>query len=286
MPFARRWTAWGAAYGSQGRADGDAVIGSHARDVRTGNIASGFDYRPAPDTAVGLAFSGGTARFGLSDGLGSGGGDIYQAGAYGATRLSGFHLAASVAASWYDLAQTRTVSLPGAIGTLQGGAAAHGWGARIEAGHRFEAAGFGVMPFAALQAQAIRTPAFTETATSGTSAFALTYGAQTTTRTRSELGIAADQRIADAGGAALSVFGRAAWGHEFSPDSAIAPAFAVLPSTTFPIQGAKAAGNSALLAAGALWASANGISLRLKAEGEFASTVTTFAGSANLRIAW
>jgi autotransporter-associated beta strand protein len=285
-PPARRWTAWAAVYGSQSRAGGDAAVGSHDRDVRTGNIASGFDYRLAADTAVGLAFSGGAASFALSDGLGSGRGDIYQAGAYGATRWNGFHLAASVAATWYDLSQSRTVALPGAISTLQGSAAAHGWGGRAEAGRRYEVAGFGLTPFAALQTQAIRTPAFSETATAGSPAFALTYPAQTTTRTRSELGIGADQRLGDAGGGALSVFGRAAWGRDFSRDAAISPAFAVLPATTFAIQGAPAAANSALLSAGALWANTNGISLRLKADGEFARAATGYAANATLRVAW
>jgi outer membrane autotransporter protein len=285
-PFERRWTGWAAAYGSQSKAGGDAVIGSHDRDVRTGNIASGFDYRFSPDTAVGVAFSGGSATFGLSEGLGSGRGDIYQAGAYGATRINGFYLAASAAASWFDLSESRTVTLPGAIGTLQGNAHAQGWGGRVEAGRRYDGAGFGVTPYAALQAQALRTPAFTEVTTSGSSAFALSYAEQTTTRTRSELGIGADARIAGAGGAALTVFGRAAWGHEFSPDTSILPAFAVLPSAPFGIQGAQAAENSALLSAGALWASANGVSLRLKADGEFARSVTTYAANATLRVAW
>ena len=108
-----------------GRA-GDAAIGSHDRDVRTGNIASGFDYHFSPDITVGVALSGGTASFGLSDNLGSGHGDIYQVGAYGALRRDSFYLAASLAVSRYEISQSRTVAFPGALSALSSNTAAHG----------------------------------------------------------------------------------------------------------------------------------------------------------------
>ena len=60
----------------------------------------------------------------------------------------------------------------------------------------------------------------------------------------------------------------------------------MLPGAAFTIQGAQAAANSALLSAGLLWANGNGWSLRLKGDGEFASSVTTWAGNATLRYVW
>ena len=281
-----RWSASAATYGSQSRAAGDPVIGSHDRDVRTGNIASGFDYHFSPDITVGVALSGGSANFGLSDGLGSGHGDVYQVGAYGALRRDSFYLAASVALSRYEISQSRSVAFPGAFSALSSDTAAHAIGARFEAGKRYDYAGFGITPYVALQAQSIRTPAFNDVVNAGTSAFALNYAAQTTTRTRSEFGVGADRRLGDFYGGSVIGFGRAAWGHEFDRDTSINPAFAALPGTAFNIQGAQAAANSALLSAGLLWANTNGWSLRLKGDGEFASSVTTWAGNATLRHVW
>jgi autotransporter-associated beta strand protein len=283
--FAQRWSAWAATYGSESRARGDAAIGSHDRDVRTGNIASGLDYRFSPDTTVGFAFSGGSASFGLSDGLGSGHGDIYQFGGYAATRWQGFYLAASAALSRYEVTESRNVAIAGTLSALSGDTAAHALGARFEAGRRYGDAGGGVTPFAALQTQSIRTPAFGEAANAGATAVALNYAEQTTTRTRSELGIGADRRFDLAGGSVIG-FGRAAWGHEFNRDALITPGFAALSGSAFTVQGAQAAANSALLSAGLLWSTPIGWSLRLKGDGEFASSVTTYAGTATLRYVW
>ena len=82
-----RWTAWGGAYGGSNRTSGDlAVIGSHDVSARTVGVAGGLDYRLTPDTVVGFAFAGGGTDWNLSQGLGGGKSDAFQAGVYGATR--------------------------------------------------------------------------------------------------------------------------------------------------------------------------------------------------------
>ena len=83
-----RWTVWGGAYGGSNRTTGDlAVIGSHDLSARTVGFAGGFDYRLTPDTVVGLAFAGGGTNWSLSQGLGGGKSDAFQAGIYGATKF-------------------------------------------------------------------------------------------------------------------------------------------------------------------------------------------------------
>ena len=78
-----RWTMWGGAYGGSNRTTGDvAVVGSHDLSARTVGLAGGFDYRLTPDTVVGLAFAGGGTNWSLSQGLGGGKGDAFQAGIY------------------------------------------------------------------------------------------------------------------------------------------------------------------------------------------------------------
>jgi uncharacterized protein with beta-barrel porin domain len=72
---------WGGAYGGSNRTSGDtAIIGSHDLSARTVGFAGGFDYRLTPDTVVGLAFAGGATDWSLSQGLGGGKSDAFQAG--------------------------------------------------------------------------------------------------------------------------------------------------------------------------------------------------------------
>ena len=87
-----------AAYGGSNRTTGDlAVIGSHDLSARTVGFAGGFDYRLTPDTVVGLAFAGGGTNWSLSQGLGGGKSDAFQAGIYGATKYGPAYLAAAFA---------------------------------------------------------------------------------------------------------------------------------------------------------------------------------------------
>ena len=89
---------WGAGYGGSNRTTGDlAVIGSHDLSARTVGFAGGFDYRLTPDTVVGLAFAGGGTNWSLSQGLGGGKSDAFQAGIYGATKYGPAYLAAAFA---------------------------------------------------------------------------------------------------------------------------------------------------------------------------------------------
>lgn len=283
--YTGQWTVWGAAYGSHSRADGDGAIGSHDRTVRTGNIAGGFERRLSPDAVIGVAMSGGSASFRLSDGLGSGRGDIVQGGAYGTWRFHGYYLAASLAASYFDVSSDRSVTLPVAS-QLAASYGATGLGARIESGRRFIQAGYGVTPFVAVQVNSVRTDAYNERVVGGSPLAALGYNAETTSRLRSEVGATFDGRFAAMLGGALHWYGRVAWAHEYSRENSIVAAFQSLPGSTFSVQGAAPFSNAALLAGGMRWNFANGLSLHGKIEGEFAGNVTTYNANAVLRKTW
>src|SRR5262249_37414760 len=96
--YAPRWTAWGGAYGGSNRTTGDtAIVGSHDLSANTAGFASGLDYRLTRDTVVGFALAGGGTKWSLSEGLGGGKSDAFQAGLYGATRAGPAYLAAAFA---------------------------------------------------------------------------------------------------------------------------------------------------------------------------------------------
>jgi autotransporter-associated beta strand protein len=283
----RRWTVWGAAFGASGRFSGDPVIGSNTLKISTGSFAAGIDYRVSPDTVLGVAVSGGAYNYGL-DALGSGRGEVLQAGLYGSTRFADHaYLSGALAYGRHDLSTDRSVTVGGVFDRLSAAFNANSWGGRVETGYRFALMnGLGVTPFAAVQAQRFETPAYAERDLAGLAAFALNYAAQTTTDTRSELGARVDYRMMTDYGALLTWRARAAWGHEFSTERSIAASFQTLPGFGFTVIGAAQAPDVALVSAGAELKLRNGISLSAKFDGEFAGRTQVYGATGALRVNW
>src|ERR1700730_10120086 len=91
------------AYGGGNHTAGDlAVIGSHDLSARTVGVAAGLDYHLTPDTVLGFALAGGGTDWNLSQGLGSGKSDAFQAGIYGTTRWGPAYLAGAFAFTTLD----------------------------------------------------------------------------------------------------------------------------------------------------------------------------------------
>ena len=61
--------------------------GSHNTASRTAGVAAGLDYKLTPDTLLGFALAGGGTGWGLSQGLGGGNSDVFQAGLYGSQQF-------------------------------------------------------------------------------------------------------------------------------------------------------------------------------------------------------
>lgn len=282
----RRWTGWGAAFGSHSSVDGNAAAGSNRASARNGNVAAGADYRVSPATRLGFAVAGGTGSFGLPNGLGGGEADTYQLGVYGVTRLHDLYLAAAGAFAWADVTTDRAVAIGAASGRYTAGYRAEALGARIEAGHRFAFGRHGVTPFAALLVEQARMPAYNEQTVAGATAFALAYGGTTAHRSRSELGLGLDARLGAWDAGALTVFARVAWAHEFTRDRTINAAFQLFPVAGFTVRGAEPASDAALLSAGAELRFARNVALRGKFEGEFADSGHTYAATGALRATW
>jgi len=157
-------------------------------------------------------------------------------------------------------------------------------GGRVEGGWRQQFVGFGLTPYAAVQVQNVHTPAYSELSTGG--AFGLTYGSQNVTDTRTELGLWADTQHRLANGALVLLRGRAAWVHDFDPESRINAVFQTLPGSNFTVDGAAGPRNAALTSAVGELRWRNGVSLIAKFDGEFGDRATTYAGTGTLRYTW
>jgi uncharacterized protein with beta-barrel porin domain len=282
---ARRWGVWASGYGGSSTVSGDAATGASGTTSRTYGTVIGADYQVTPDTLLGFALGGAGFDFSLSNGLGSGRADLFQAGLYGRHTMGAAYLSASLAYGWQDVTTDRTVTVSG-IDKLTANYKANTFAARTEAGWRVSpVSGIGVTPYAALQVTSFRLPGYSETAVSGSNQFALSYSAQTTTNARGELGARADKAFPIRDGL-FTLRGRAAWVHDSNTDRPATAAFQALPGTAFTVNGARPAANAALVSAGGTMDWLNGFSLAGGFEGEFSSTTRSYAGKATLRYAW
>jgi uncharacterized protein with beta-barrel porin domain len=278
-------TMWGQAYGGYNKIDGDAGAGTNDTTARTYGLATGFDYRVRYDLVLGFAIAGGSTNWGLSQNLGGGKSDVFQVGFYAVKKLGAGYVSGAVSYAFHDVTTDRTVTIAGSD-RLQSQFNAHSFGARAEAGHRIATPVAGVTPYLALQIQTFHTPGTSETAIAGANTFALTYDSRTATVARLELGTWFDRQFALKGGDALALRARVAWANDHSSGGAIAALFQTLPGSSFSVNGAKPAENSALLSAAADYRLANRVTVGARLDSEFSSNSQTYAGTGRVSYAW
>lgn len=282
--FEQRWSTRGAAYGGYDRTNGDPLgLGTHDLTARTGGLAAALDYHVTRDSVLGLALAGGETNWGLASGLGSGSGDAFQAGLYGATRNGPAYLAASLAYAWH---QMKTDRFAPAGDELTARFDAGSLGGRLEGGYRVAGPAIAVTPYAAVQAQSLFTPAFSETDVGG-GGFGLSFASRTANDVRSELGARFDHAVMlTQPSAMLALETRLAWARDWTSDPIFSATFETLPGASFLVNGALPAKNSALATASAELQFADGISLMGKFDGDFAGRANTYAGTGVARYRW
>ncbi len=281
---ANRWSVWGASYGGSGKTDGNAALGSQDTTASVWAVAAGADYKVTPNTLIGFAVAGGAIGFSLANGLGSGSADLFQAGIFGRHNIGPAYLSAALAYGWHDVTTNRTVTLAG-FDQLQARFRAETFSGRFEGGYRFATPVVGITPYAAAQVISFSLPAYAEQAIVGTPLFALNYGAQTTTATRTELGLRTDKSYA-LQDAMLTLRGRAAWAHDYNTDRSVGAVFQSLPGASFVVNGARGNPDAALVSGGAEVKWLNGFSVAATFEGEFSSNVTSYAGKGVAKYSW
>jgi uncharacterized protein with beta-barrel porin domain len=281
--FEARWSVWASGFGGSQTTDGNAVAGSNSTTSQLYGTAVGADYRFSPNTIAGFALAGGGTSFSVANG-GSGHSDLFQAGAYLRHSIGSAYLSAALAYGWQDVTTNRAVMAD----QLQARFDTNAFSGRVEAGNRWVMPwmdGIGLTPYAAAQFVTIALPAYAESAMIGSNAFALSYGSNTATDTRSELGLRSDKSFV-VGDAILTLRGRAAWAHDFNTDRAASATFQALPGASFVVNGAAPARDSALTTASAEMKFINGISLAATFEGEFSEVTRSYAGKGTVRYAW
>jgi autotransporter-associated beta strand protein len=283
----RRWGVWASAYGGASTLNGNAAAGSTTTTSHIYGTVVGADYRVAPNTLLGFALGGAGYNFALSDSLGGGRADLFQAGVYGRHTFGPAYISAALAYGWQDVTTDRTVTVSG-TDRLTANFKASTFSGRLEGGWRFApipASTFGVTPYAAAQVTTFHLPGYGETAIVGSNQFALSYTAQDTTNVRTELGARTDQRFLVNDGV-LTLRGRLAWAHDTNTNRLVSAAFQTLPGAAFTVNGAQPAADSALVGGRAEMKWRNGVSLAGTVEGEFSQSTQTYTGKGTVRYEW
>ncbi|CAN5439487.1 autotransporter domain-containing protein [soil metagenome] len=281
-----RWSVWAAGFGGSQTTDGNAAVGSSNTTSSLAGVAVGADYFFSPDTVAGFALAGGGTSFNVGD-LGSGRSDLFQAGAFLRHRSGPAYISVALAYGFQDITTDRIVSIAG-IDRLHAAFTANAYSGRIEGGSRVIAPwllNVGLTPYAAAQFTTFDLPGYAESVAAGSPTFALAYGAQSVTDSRSEVGIRSDKAFALAD-ALLTLRGRLAWAHDYNPNRSIGATFQALPGASFVVSGAAQPRDSALTTASAELRWMNGWSTAATFEGEFADTVRSYAGKGTVRYSW
>jgi fibronectin-binding autotransporter adhesin len=276
--FAARWTMWGAAYGAVEQISGDPmIVGSANFTGRAWGIASGFSHTFGGGHA-GLVLGGASGSFALGNALGSGSAGSFNTGIHGSHDFGDAYMLGAVAYSLHNVKTTRL-----AFGDmLTGRYNAHSVSGRVEAGYRLDTPFAVLTPYIAAQGTSYFLPGYTE---SGAGIFAISYGAQTESSARTELGARLEHLIPlDKGGVKLT--GRAAWAYDAETARAVSGAFVALPGQVFTINGARPDRHSVLLDLGIEAAFENGLAAKLSFSGEFSSKAASYGASAKISYRW
>ncbi|MBR1018954.1 autotransporter domain-containing protein [Bradyrhizobium viridifuturi] len=281
--FQQRWSVWAAGFGGSQSTSGNAVVGSNATTSSVYGTAVGADYLFSPNTVAGFAIAGGGTSFGVS-GLGSGRSDLFQAGAYVRHTEGNAYITAALAYGWQDITTDRTVPVVG-LDHLRAEFNANAYSGRVEGGYRFAMPWMGITPYAAGQFTTLNLPSYAEQTISGLPTFALGYAGKSVTDPRSELGFRTDNSFAVQDGL-LTLRTRFAWAHDYAPNRTMAATFQTLPASSFVVNGAAQATDSALTTASVEMKWRNGWSAAATFEGEFSNVTNSYAGKGVVRYAW
>jgi uncharacterized protein with beta-barrel porin domain len=284
--FESRWSVWASGFGGGQTTDGNAATGSSTSTSRIYGVAAGADYWLSPATVAGFALAGGGTNFSVAAG-GSGRSDLFQAGSFIKHTAGSAYVSAAAAYGWFDVTTDRTVMISG-IDQLRARFSANTFSGRLEGGDRFVTpwfGGLGLTPYAAAQVTTTNLPGYAETVVSGANTFALSYLTKNVAAPRTELGLRSDKSFA-VNDALLTLRGRAAWAHDFNPDSTASATFQALPGASFVVNGAAAAHDAALTTASAEMKWPNGVTLAATFEGEFSAVTRSYAGKGVASYTW
>jgi autotransporter-associated beta strand protein len=274
---------WGSIYGGHTSIAADAAAGTMALSSGAFGIAGGLETMFGNEFLAGASIGIGHQTF--RSGASGGKSDDVMLGLYGRKNLGQGYVAAAIGYGWHDIGTTRTVTLSG-TDILSGNFTANDFAGRIEGGYRLALdEQVGLTPFAAFAGDWFHTPAYRETAASGSANFALAYTANDSTASHSELGGRLSRDFAvDA--QTLSLEGMLAWAHQLSSRPFAQAAFQDLPGSGFVLLGVRPATDTALLGLGLQMHDSSGFVYGAHVQDQTGGGTDAITGTLNLAYHW
>ncbi|TEA76606.1 autotransporter domain-containing protein [Allopusillimonas soli] len=273
-----RFAAWGHAFGSWGKWDGDGNAASLRRN--TGGFVLGGDMEAANNWRLGLLAGYSRSSFDIDDRTSSGSADSYHLGAYAGTEIGKLGLRFGTAYSWHDVDTTRTAAFSGFTDTLDAdydAATAQFFG---EAGYRIDTALARFEPFANLAYVNLRTDGFTE---SGGPA-ALKAPSSRNDATFTTLGLRAETALS-LDDTTARLHGTLGWRHTFGDKTPTAD-LAFAGGDAFAIAGVPIAKDAAVIEAGLDLALSPNASLVIAYSGQIGGGVSDHGLKVNFSMAF
>lgn len=280
------WSLWATGLAGFGSIAGNGNAGTQTYSA--GGGATGIDHRFRPDLLVGLAVGFASGNQWTNGFSGRGTTDSYQAGLYASFTRDGFWADALAGYAWNDNRMTRQIAIAGLQPrTATGSAGANQLLGQVEAGYRVglnAPAEATVAPFARLQGTTVTQNGFTE---SGAGALGLAVAAQTTNSLRSTLGVELTAELPAGVDRRAGLLLRLGWAHEYADTTRpVTASFIGAPGSSFTVQGAAPARDTAVLALAANTAIAEATSFHLRYDGEVGGGTDAHALTAGFRMTW
>jgi uncharacterized protein YhjY with autotransporter beta-barrel domain len=278
---ARPWDIWFSGYGSRHVIDSDADRGWHELNSNNSGIAAGLNFSPNSNSDLGIALSWNKADFAVDNSFGTGTSDTVYVALRGRSSSDRGYVEGALAYGRSDIATDRTVTIAGAD-RLIGETTANSLAAHVEAGYHMAI----FTPFVGLRAKSITTQAYSESAMSGSSSYALRYDEATNTSLRTELGISMNWPT-DGAASGTPAFGlRAAWAHELASNEPQTRSFVTVPGVAFPVSGVPQDRDSLILASSVGIGAENGLYLDGAVNAEYSSNSQDLGGSLTVGYRW
>ena len=274
---------WASAYGGHVGLSADAASGAASLSASNVGMIGGVDM--AWDQGFLAGVTVGLGRQNFSSGNGTGNSDDIMVGVYARKDFGPLYVTAAFGYGSHHIESLRVITVSG-TDVLQGKQHADDYGGRVEAGWRTMLdEQFTLSPYFAVAAQSFEAAAYTESALSGASTFALSVAARSSTLGRTELGSGLSRDYETENGV-LTADLRLAWAHQLDDLPLTQASFQTLPGSSFLVSGVRPASDTALLGAGIQVQNRSGLFFGFKGETQLGAGTTILQGMGNLGWRW
>jgi outer membrane autotransporter protein len=265
---------WASATGHRGRLSGDDVT---TLDHSGGGLVFGADVEAA---GWRLGVVGGHGLSAMETGWSSLDASSWHLGAYAGSEIGAITIRSGLVHGWHDIESDRRVSFAGFEDRLSADYGARSLSGFGEVGYRMRTAALQVEPYAGLAHIALRTGGYAEEG----GAAALTSDAQTQDATMATLGMRMQTDLM-VDGRAVHVGGNLAWRRVLG-DAEFTSAHAFAGGSAFEVEGAPIARDAALLGFDLGVPFANGATLSVGYDGQFARSGSQHTVNAGFSLAF